>query len=173
MPRAISYVLCLLLLGGAGSAQSTATDSQTLQALLAEVRQLRQDLRTANVAAQRAQILIYRVQVQEAVVARIQERIESAQLALSQTQHEEKRVADGIKQNEDLLDKAENAAARKEMEQMIAQLKSALEMETSSEQETQAKVTAAEEQLRVEQAKLGRLEDELDRLDKTLESSSH
>lgn len=172
MPRAILYGLCMLLIAGTGFGQSTATDSQTLQALLAEVRQLRQDLRTANAAAQRAQILIYRVQAQEGVVSRMQERIDGMRSTLGQIEHEEKRLADGIKQNEDSLEKAENPTERKEMEQMIAQLKSALEMETNSGQETQAKVAAAEEQLRVEQAKLGRLEDELDRLDKTLESSS-
>jgi chromosome segregation ATPase len=130
-------------------------------------------LRTANAAAQRAQILIYRVQVQEAVVTRLQERIDGMRSTLSQTEHEGKRIADAIKQNEDVLDKAENEASRKEIEQVIPQLKSALEMETSNEQEIRAKLAAAEEQLREEQAKLGRLEDELDRLDKALESSSH
>lgn len=49
--------------------QTTTGDSQTLQALLSEIRLLRQDLQTTTIAAQRAQILIYRLQGQEAAVA--------------------------------------------------------------------------------------------------------
>ena len=52
----------------------------------------------------------------------------------------------------------------------IAQEKPAAQ--ASSEQETQPRLMEAEEQLRIEQAKLGRLQDELERLDKALEDSS-
>jgi hypothetical protein len=38
--------------------QTTPSESQTLQALLWEVRQLRQDLQTTTIAVQRAQILL-------------------------------------------------------------------------------------------------------------------
>jgi len=58
--------------------QTTPGDSQTLQALLSEVRQLRQDLQTTTIAAQRAQILLYRLQGQEAAVARASQRIDEA-----------------------------------------------------------------------------------------------
>src|SRR5437660_9709664 len=46
------------------------TDSPTLQALLAEVRQLRKDLQT-TAAGQTAQILLYRLQTQEASGANV------------------------------------------------------------------------------------------------------
>jgi hypothetical protein len=54
---------------------------------------------------------------------------------------------------------------------VLARLKVALEQRTNAEQETQTRLTDSEEQLRIEQAKLGRLQDELDRLDKTLQDS--
>jgi hypothetical protein len=38
--------------------QTTPSESQALQALLLEVRQLRQDLQTTTIAVQRAQILL-------------------------------------------------------------------------------------------------------------------
>jgi hypothetical protein len=61
----------MLLFSATCFAQTTTNDSQTLQALLSEVRQMRQDLRTTTIAAQRSQILIYRLHGQEARVARV------------------------------------------------------------------------------------------------------
>jgi len=70
MHRSCLLIPVLLLISAPVFGQSTSTDSQTLQALLAEVRQLRHDLQTTTIAAQRAQILLYRLQGQEAAVAR-------------------------------------------------------------------------------------------------------
>jgi hypothetical protein len=58
------------------------------------------------------------------------------------------------------------------LEDTIARFKASLEAQATTEQEIQAKLTDSEERLRLEQAKLGRLQDELDRLDKTLEQLS-
>lgn len=90
MHRSLTLILALLLIAAAARSQ-TASDSQTLQALLAEVRQLRHDLRTTTVAAQRAQILIYRVQAQESIVRRLQERVDDTRSKLAQVQSEQKK----------------------------------------------------------------------------------
>ena len=45
--------------------QAASSDSQTLQALLNEVRELRQDLRVSLAKVQSAQILVSRLQIQE------------------------------------------------------------------------------------------------------------
>jgi len=65
MHRSCLLILGLLLIATPVLGQSASTDSQTLQALLSEVRQLRHDLQTTTLAAQRAQILLYRLQGQE------------------------------------------------------------------------------------------------------------
>jgi hypothetical protein len=93
-------------------------------------------------------------------------------MILAQIRSEEKRLAAALKQYEDSLSHDENPAQRKEAEEVIARLKAGLEAQASNEQEAQARLTEGEEQLRIEQAKLGGLEDHLDRLEKTLESSS-
>ena len=82
----------LLLFPAAGFAQAPSTDSQTLQALLAEVRLLRQDLRTSTLAAQKAQILIYRVQAEQVAVEHARQRLENA--TSKRAQQEEKRKAE-------------------------------------------------------------------------------
>jgi chromosome segregation ATPase len=173
MLRPIFLALSLLIVSPAALGQSTSTDSHTLQALLAEVRQLRHDLQSVTAAVQRAQILIYRVQAQETVVRRVQERVEETRSKLDHIQSEKRRHAAQLKQMEDLQSHPETAQSEgRTVEDALAQLRARLEMEASDEQETQARLTDAEDQLRVEQAKLDQLQDDLDRLDKALENSS-
>jgi hypothetical protein len=78
MKRSSLFVLGLLVSSTPCFGQTTPGDSQTLQALLSEVRLLRQDLRTTTVTAQRSQILIYRLQGQEAAVGRASQRLDEA-----------------------------------------------------------------------------------------------
>ncbi len=170
MLRPTFLAFSLLLLSPAALGQSSSTDSQTLQALLAEVRQLRHDLRTTTLAAQRAQILIYRVQAQESVVRRLQERVDNTHSKLAQIQAQQKHSAAAVKQFEDSLDHAETPAARKELEGALRQSKAQLDIAANNEQEAQTKLTEGEEQVRLEQAKLDRLQEDLDRVEKALEN---
>ena len=173
MHRSCFLVLSLLLTSPADFGQTSSTDSQTLQALLAEVRQLRQDLRATAVAAQRAQILLYRLQGQEAAVARAQRRVDEARSALSQTRAEVKLIASTIKNTEDKESSALNPAERKRYEDLLPKFKAELESQENSEQQQQIRESEAEQDLGAEQAKLNALQDQLDRLDKSLETSSH
>jgi len=136
--------------------------------LLAEVRQLRQELRTTTLAAQRVQILLYRLQIQEGTVARAQRRADEARSALSQTQAEVKMAASSIKDTEDKVTNAQNPVERKRQEDLLTKLKAYLESQENSAQQLQAKESEAEQELRAEQAKLNALQDQLDRLDKSL-----
>src|SRR5229473_813981 len=169
MLRSLFLVLGLLLISPAVFAQTSSTDTQTLQALLAEVRQLRQELRTTTVAAQRVQILIYRLQIQEGTVARAQRRVDEARSTLSQTQTEVKMMASGIKQIEDKVSNAQNPVERKRQEDLLAKFKAELESQEASDQQRQMKVSEAELELKAEQSKRTALQDELDSLDKFLE----
>ncbi len=172
MRRRSFLILGLLLISTAAFGQTASTDSQTLQALLQEVRQLRQDLHTTALAVQRAQILIHRAQAQETVVAHALQRLDDARSKLAGAQSGRKRLAIDTKQVEDLLGPTGNPNERKRLEETLAQFKARLEMMANEEQETQAKETECEVQLRSEQAKLNELHDELDRLDKVLENLS-
>jgi hypothetical protein len=70
MHRSWLLTVGFLFSSQASFGQTASTDSQTLRELLAEVRQLRMDLETTSVASQRVQIILYRLQLQEAAVAR-------------------------------------------------------------------------------------------------------
>ena len=164
-------VVCLFF-PGVVAAQTKPADSPALEGILGELHQLRQDLRTLVGTAQRAQILASRVQAQEALIIRMQDRVDNARSTLTQLRSEEKTLTAEAKHSEDLLSQTDDLKTRKVLEDTIARFKASLEAQATTEQEIQAKLTDSEERLRLEQAKLGRLQDELDRLDKTLEQLS-
>src|SRR5260221_10382461 len=135
MKRSSLLVLSLLVFSTACFGQTTSGDSRTLQALLLELRQLRQDLQTTTIAAQRAQILIYRLQGQEAAVARATQRLDEARDKLARIQDERKHVATDVKQHEDFISNTGNPPAeRKEVEGVLPQFKTKLESVETEEQ---------------------------------------
>lgn len=173
MNRSSLFLMGLLFFSTVCFGQTTTGDSQTLQALLSEVRQLRQDLQITTIAAQRAQILIYRLQGQEAAVARASQRLDEAREKLARIQDERKHVAADVKRQEDFISNSENPATqRKEVEGMLAQLKTRVESLENQEQQLQTREIDAEQQLRTEEVRLSDLRDQLDRLDKTLENAA-
>jgi chromosome segregation ATPase len=172
--KRLRFLPMALLLASTAFAQSNPTDSDTLKALLSEVRQLRHDLQTTTIAAQRAQILVYRAQAQESVVRRMQERVDETRSTLAQVQSEQRDRASTIKRVEEKRSQSDTTAVQqKEIESVLSELKARFDADATKEQETQAKLAEAEEQLRLEEAKLSGLQDELDRLEKLLESSGH
>jgi chromosome segregation ATPase len=161
----------LLILPTAGLAQSSSTDSETLRALLAEMRQLRQELRSSTVAAQRAQILIYRVQAQQNAVNRVSQRLDNERSTLSQIQSEQRSSSFTLKRLEDTRNSI-SESERKQAEEQLTQIKKRLEQLATVEQEIISRKMELEEELRTEQAKLAQLQDTLDRIDKALEQTA-
>ena len=156
------------------SAQSQSRDSQALESLVKEVRQLRQDLVTTTVAAQRVEIVLYRLQGQQTAVQRAAERRDLARDRVTDTESQIKRVTADLQRNEDQATQSQSAPERKELqEQLIPRLKADLETLRHLEQQQQASQADSEENLRAEQAKLIDLESFLDKLDKSLAEFDH
>ena len=173
MHRSCLLIPVLLLISVPVFGQSASTDSQTLQALLVEVRQLRHDLQTTTIAAQRAQILLYRLQGQEAAVTRASQKVDDARARIAETQSNRSKLTSDIKRHEDFVSTTENSPAeRKQVEEVLTQLKGKLASLENEEQQRQTREMEAEDQLRTERAKLGELQDQLDRLEKVLESTN-
>jgi hypothetical protein len=172
MHRLFLLALGLLLASTAAVGQTASTDSQTLQALLVEVRQLRKDLQTTSVASQRVQIILYRLQLQEAAVARVQQRLDGIHVKLAEAQSGVRHFTSENERVESALNDSQNPADRKEFEAMLTRLKGELESQKAAEQEWQTKEAEATQELRSEEAKLAALQDQFDQLDKILEQSS-
>lgn len=163
-------LLGALWLAPAALAQTVSTDS-TLQALLNEVRLLRQQLEAHNAASQRTQILFFRIQTQQAAVARASQRVDDARGRLADTQEARRKLEGEAKAAQDNLEHADNPADRKNLENMLTYFKRHSEELNEEDQQRQAKVSEAEEQLRAERAKLDDLDTRLDQLERELQRS--
>lgn len=160
----------LLLLSAPCLGQSTSDGSQ-MQALVQEVRLLRKDLQTANGNALKAQLLLNRLQLQQAAVARLSDRLSEARGRLADMQRHRTEVAGTLKQFEDSLDNTDiSPQDRKQIQYEISRNKTELENLATEEQQRQTAQMEAEEQLRTGQAKLDELESRVDRLEKELEN---
>lgn len=173
MVRTCFFIAALLLPSNYALAQSAPADSQTLQALLAEVRQLRQDLHTTTVAAQRAHILLYRLQAEESAVTRATQRLDDARLKLSETQSNRRNMTAQLKRFEDLERRADNPQQRRQSAEVVPSLKSRIEALGEEEQQRQTRQIEAEEQLRLAQARLSELQGQLEQLENSLRDSGH
>ena len=161
MSRARLLLLVVFALPAASLGQAATPDSQALQALLSEVRELRQELRISLVRMQSGQILLSRLQTQQAAVMRASERLIDARSKLADAQTHQKDVRNNLKRFEDALSDEQNPAQQKELRDRINVSKADLENSTYVEQ-FQAAEIEAEQQLRAEQDKLNALETQLD-----------
>src|ERR1700735_5745671 len=79
--------------GQAASSDTASSDTQTLQALLREVRALRQELRASLNRTQSMQILLARFQVQEGVVTKASDRLNESRQKVFDVQVHQKELA--------------------------------------------------------------------------------
>jgi thymidylate synthase len=172
MHRLFLLALGLLLASTVSVGQTASADSQTLQALLVEIRQLRKDLQTTTVASQRVQILLYRAQNQETVVAGAQRRLDEVHSKLAEVRSGVAHFTSEIERAEAELNDSPSSADRKQVEGMLTVSKRELEAQKAAEQEWETKEAESVQNLRSEQAKLSALQEQLDQLDKILEQSS-
>jgi chromosome segregation ATPase len=152
------------------AAQTASPDTQALQALVTEIRQLRLDMQATTIATQRVQIVLYRLQMQTTLMTRAASRLEDARSSLGNTQSEKKNTATRMLLMEESIKSTQNPTDRKNLEDGVAQMKYVLERITADEQRLQSREIDADTQLRAEQGKLADLQDQLDRLDKLLDS---
>ena len=161
-----------LVIVSAAGAQTTSPDTQALQALVTEIRQLRQDLQATNIVTQRVQIVLYRLQIQAALVTGAASRLEDTRTSLGKAQAETKRVSALVPQAEEEVRNTQDPAQRKSKEENLIQIRIYLERCAADEQRLQSREIEAQTQNRAEQGKLADLQDQLDRLDKLLDSLS-
>jgi hypothetical protein len=159
MGRLCFAVLFVLGLTLTSSSQTTSPDSQTSQALLLEVRGLRQELQIALGKIHIAQILLSRLQMQEVAVTRATQHLDDARSKLAEVQVVVKSEGAEIKH---LEENAPDGARTPQIDDAINRAKADLEASTSLQEQRQAIEMDAERQLRAEEEKLSKLETQLD-----------
>jgi hypothetical protein len=163
-------IIPVAALGQTTPGQTTPADSQTLQAILSEIRQLRHQLQTSNAMAARAQIALYRLQREDVAVARAMQRLNDARSKSERMETEKNNKALEIQQAHNATSHGDNPDAQQHFDEVVLPtLKSQLEDLQRQEQQAKAQEVEAEQQLREEQTKLAGLNDLLDRYNNALE----
>jgi predicted nucleic acid-binding Zn-ribbon protein len=152
-----------------GQAQS----DPTLQALLTEVRQLRQALERSAVVAPKIQVTLQRVQLQQDQVARVSRQLEDLRNQTARSTAEETALSTELKATETRLAAESDAPRRQQLEDEMRRLKSVLEQVGERRKMQEAGQTARESELegrlRSEQSKLDELNDRLNALERALD----
>ena len=165
--------LILLLVSTPALGQTNSKDSQTLQAVLTEVRQLRQDFEATALITHKMQSLLYRLQTQNTIVSRLSRSVDDSHSEANQLKNERDKLAADIKQHEDFVSSNLNASGdRKAAEDALPGLKEKLASLDDQLQQVQKEESTAQEQWQSERAKLDNLEAEFDRLEKSFEKSN-
>ena len=168
----IPAIFALLFCCPVAFSQATSADTKTLQSILDEVRQLRQDIHMTAATVQRAQILIYRLRIQMDAVTRATERLEQTREQLTQIKFQRNQANEQLRNQEEMLEHEQDAKARERIRNMMERTKNWIEQSSAGEPEAQAKEIEYSNQLRLEQEKLDDLQGQLDRLDKKLEMAT-
>jgi chromosome segregation ATPase len=153
----------------AAAAQTPANpdNNSVLQALLTEIRALRQDLQTSAATIQRVQILMFRVQTEAEFVSRASQRADDAHNRCANAQQQRRYLTAQVEQLEARRSNPQTPADQNLGDQ-ITRLKSNLESMSTEEQQCTAREIEAGAQLKDEQNKMADLQDQLDKLDKLL-----
>lgn len=111
--RLASLFVPIFLITSFASAQTTAKDSEALQALVQEIRNLRQDLVASTVTGQRVQIVLYRLQGQQAAVQRAVQQRDLTRDRLSDTESQIRAKTADLQRVEDYLGKHSHSRSLK------------------------------------------------------------
>ncbi|HET9320880.1 MAG TPA: hypothetical protein VFO27_13930 [Bryobacteraceae bacterium] len=163
--KLVSVLLCLCF---AARAQAPSPEPQTLQTLLAEVRQLRLAIERSNQIGPRIQIAVERLKLQQEQVARIAGQLEDLRRGLDKSRSEQGKAQQRIQALDSQATQATDAVQRKNMEEVSKELKLEVEQAEKSLQQMQAREGELASQLQTEQGKLAELNDHLDQVERAL-----
>lgn len=154
-------ILCTL----PGSGQAPQTDSQTLQAILVEMRGIHNDVRLG----QTTQILLTEMEVQRGVVDKAVEKRDGQRNRVSQLQLNEKNFAVQIEQDDENLKTTLDPVLQKRLADQQQNLKQNMANFKTQEQDAASALQDSESTLRKEQETLQGIQDQLNEVVKKLQ----
>jgi chromosome segregation ATPase len=165
MYKQVSCVaMTIFLMNGLSFAQTGPSESETLQALLSEVRSMHRDFDLTLQRMQAGQILLSRLQAQQKQLNRANDRMDESRVKLSQVQADEKHAADDLAKFEDELDSATDPAKKPELTEIRDHFKASVAALHITEGERVTAETDAEQQLRREQESFDDLNTQLNEI---------
>ncbi len=140
-----------------------------MQALLSEVRQLRQALERSSTVVPRLQLAIARYQMQQERVDRLERDLRSFRLQLASDLSGKEHLATALKQLEDQAAQSQDPMQRKQMEDATKIARAELEQQTVRGDQGRAQEQEMVSQLRAEEAKLSELNEQMNQMDRKVQ----
>lgn len=150
-------------------AQAQTSSEGTIQALLAEVRQLRLVLERSAVITPRIQVTLQRMQLQQDSVSRASRELEDVRGHLAKSAAEEAGVSVQIKDAELSAAREQDPVRRKQLETDVIAMKSLIEQQRIRDSQLRARENEMTGRLQTEQARLDELNNRLNTLEQMLE----
>ena len=150
-------------------AQAQTSSEATIQALLAEVRQLRLALERSAVVAPRIQVTLQRMQLQQDSVSRASRELEDLRAHMAKSAAEESGMSVQIKDTELSAAREQDPVRRKELEADVNAMKSLIEQQRIRDSQLRARENEMAGRLQTEQARLDELNNRLNTLEQMLE----
>jgi hypothetical protein len=151
--------------GSAAAGSPAMTDSQTLQAILVEMRGIHNDVRLS----QTTQILLTEMEVQRGVVDKATEKRDNARGRVTQLQTQQKTGAAQIPRLEESAKATIDPVQQKRIADQIDNMKTTMELFKNQEPDAENALTDAENALRKDQETLSGIQGELDAVVKQLQ----
>lgn len=162
--RAAAVTFLVLTAAIPSLAQATQSDSQTLQAILAEIRAIHQEVKVT----QTTQILLTELEIQQSVVNRATQRADDAQSRLSEIKAAEKDNAGEQTRLKDALDRRTDPQEAEAIADKVEGLKRQVVTMATAEQERTASLQTAQQQLKDAQDSLDDIQTQLNAIVKQL-----
>ena len=172
---ALCVVICLAAsstaLAQSGNAANAvpADDKQLTQALLNEIKLLRQTLQRTSVSSFRAQVLTERLRVQQDQVNQLSREVEGLRSMLTDGRLGQPWMAERVKEVESQLERETDPVRRQQLERQSKQIQLEAERQSQRVAQQRERETQLTTKLQTEQAKLNELNERLDTLERELE----
>jgi chromosome segregation ATPase len=154
----------------ANSSANAGQSEQSTQALLNEVRQLRLAIQQLSLSGYRSQVIVERLRSQQQRVDRLSDRLRETRDRIAGLKREQYFLQDELKRIENRLNRATEFAERTTLEEQQERLKSRLDDQARESTRMQEQESQFAGQLNLEQGKLAEFNDQLDSLQRELET---
>ncbi len=165
-----TIVFCLMLPVSAQGQDKTQPENNSTQALLNEVRLLRQTLQQVNLFTYRGQILVERIRLGQDKIARLNESLEKLQGELRTVELEHPGLEQRVQELQSLLERTQDPKQRVELESELRAMRNALPVTQQRAEGLRKRELLLATAVREEQSNLQEMEDKLERLEAELEA---
>jgi chromosome segregation ATPase len=172
MVKQISCVVVSALMSSMCFAQTTPSETETLQALLVEVRAMHRDFITSLARTQASQILLSRLQTQQAELNHASQRLNDTRLRLSQAQDEERHDSVDLERLEDELNSTSDEVKKTQLIENRNHARASIAALHITENERATAAADAEQQLSRAQETFDDLDTQLNEIVKQMQKAN-